>query len=66
MLRTHGPLELSEEARKRIVERERAVKKPTRARLTGERPDPVAVARPYNFRAGVARSIVADIQNARP
>ena len=46
--------------------RELAVKKRARARLTGERPDPVAVARPYDFRAGVARSIVADIKNARP
>ncbi len=65
VLRIRGPLERSDEARERIIEREGRVKR-NRARLTGEPPDPVAVARPYDFRAEVARSIVADVKNARP
>jgi hypothetical protein len=65
VLRTRGPLERSDEARERIINREGRVKR-RRARLTGEQPDPVAVAWPYDFRAGVARSILADIRNARP
>lgn len=64
-LRSRGPLQRSDQARERIIEREGRVKR-SRARLTGGQPDPVAVAWPYDFRAGVARSIMADIQNARP
>jgi hypothetical protein len=40
--------------------------KVNRSRLTEEQPEPVAVASPYDFRSGVARSIVTDIQSARP
>jgi hypothetical protein len=66
MLRTRGPLERSDEAREQITAREVGVKKRSRARLIAEQPDPVAVAWPYDFRAEVARSIVADIKDARP
>lgn len=63
LVRTTVPLERSDDARERIIDREGRVK-PSRARLTGEQPDPVAVAKPYVFRADVARSIVADIKTA--
>lgn len=65
VLRTRGPLQRSDDAHERIIDREGRVKH-GRARLTGAQPDPVAVAWPYDFRAAVARSIVADIKNARP
>jgi len=65
VLRTGGSLERSDDACERIIDREGRVKR-SRARLTGEQPDPVAAASPYVFRADVARSIVADIKNARP
>ena len=65
VLRTRGRLERSDDAQEQIIDREGRVKR-SRARLTGEQPDPVAVAWRYDFRAEVARSIVADIKNARP
>jgi hypothetical protein len=62
-----GPLESSARARELVVERERRVKGPRR-RLGVEGSDlspsdTVAPAWPYDFRAGVARSVVVDIQN---
>ncbi|HMJ34775.1 MAG TPA: DUF6361 family protein [Baekduia sp.] len=65
VLRTSEPLAQSTEAQERIVVREHRVKR-GRTRLTEERPEPVALAHPYDFRAGVARSIVSDIKDARP
>jgi hypothetical protein len=65
VLQTRGGLERSDDARERITDRESRVK-PGRTRLTGEQPEPVAVAWPYDFRAEVARSIVADVKDARP